>query len=707
MSSIRDLFPDLPLSHAAEPVHITDRCTDWKLFLEEKYAKHLNTISRNYPKQHSVTIDYSKVLEWGELGCEMADEILSDPEKVIRDIKDAIKTHKLIKPPKKAPLDKLNVRIVNLPKSIRTAIRDIRTDHIEELVSIEGIVRKVNDVRPRVTRAVFRCPVGHTHIIEQGYGVMDIPDRCPTEGCNQRKLEMIHKASVFIDAQKARIQESPEGLPAGAQPQTLDCDITDDIAGVLTAGSRAVINGIVRTHQRISYGQKSTNFEIYLDTNSIELPDKEFSDISITAEDEEKILELAKDPNIHLKIRDSMAPSIFGSERIKEAISLQQFGGIAKEMPDGSVLRGDIHIMLIGDPGIAKSQFLKFISRISPRAIFTSGQSSSAAGLTATAVKDDFGEGRWTLEAGALVMADGGTACVDEMDKMNKQCQDSLLEAMEQQTVSVSKAGMNVSLKSRCNLLGAANPVHGRFSPLEPMAKQFNMNPALLSRFDLIFLVTDIPEKEYDTKLAEHILNSHKAGQEIARKGKASKKELSHLVPPIEINLLRKYIIYARKNCIPSISDEAFEMLKSYYTTVRGLGGDSQDKPVPITARQLEALVRLAEASAKSRLSQEITAFDASRVISIVDECLRGIAFDSPSGYDIGNITDGISKGQTDIKISVKQAIEALGGTPEESKVVELVVSRGFKEGTVSKRIEEMKRDGTLSEPRYGLLKVV
>jgi len=148
-------------------------------------------------------------------------------------------------------------------------------------------------------------------------------------------------------------------------------------------------------------------------------------------------------------------------------------------------------------------------------------------------------------------------------------------------------------------------------------------------------------------------------------------------------------------------------MLKSYYTSVRGLGGDSQDKPVPITARQLEALVRLAEASAKSRLSQEITAFDASRVISIVDECLRGIAFDSPSGYDIGNITDGISKGQTDIKISVKQAIEALGGTPEESKVVELVVSRGFKEGTVSKRIEEMKRDGTLSEPRYGLLKVV
>ena len=325
------------------------------------------------------------------------------------------------------------------------------------------------------------------------------------------------KRSKFVDSQKLRIQESPEGLRGGEQPQTLDVDVTDDLSGKVSPGDRVIINGILRSMQRIVKGEKSTVFDIFLECNSIEIAEKEFEEVEIDEKAEDEIRTLSKDPMIYRMITHSIAPTIYGSEDVKQAIALQLFGGIAKEMPDGTHLRGDIHVLLIGDPGIAKSQLLRYVVKLSPRAIYTSGQSSTAAGLTATAVKDEFGEGRWTLEAGALVLADMGVAAVDEMDKMEKGDRSALHEAMEQQSISVAKAGITATLKSRCALLGAANPKYGRFDMFGDISDQINMPPSLLSRFDLIFIMTDQPEQKRDLAIAEHILKAHSTGELIAQ----------------------------------------------------------------------------------------------------------------------------------------------------------------------------------------------
>ncbi|MEG3057051.1 MAG: minichromosome maintenance protein MCM [Methanoculleus sp.] len=406
----------------------------------------------------------------------------------------------------------MNIRFTNLPQ--RTNVRDIRAEQINTFVAIEGILRKTTEVRPRIVSAVFRCRTCGklTDPVAQSYGRFDEPDFCPN--CERKtRLDLVMNRCRFVDTQKLRIQESPEGLRGGEQPQTLDVDATDDITGLVAPGDRVVVNGILRSVQRINYGQKSTLFDVYLECNFIEIAEKEFEEIAITEEDETEIRALARDPMVYKKITRSIAPTIYGTDDVKEAIALQLFGGIAKDMPDGSRLRGDIHVLLVGDPGIAKSQILRYVVKLSPRGIYTSGKSSTSAGLTATAVKDEFGDGRWTLEAGALVLADMGIAAVDEMDKMAREDRSALHEAMEQQSISLAKAGITATLKSRCALLGAANPKLGRFDQFVPIAEQINMPPSLLSRFDLIFVMTDQPEAERDGAIADHIIKTHAVGE--------------------------------------------------------------------------------------------------------------------------------------------------------------------------------------------------
>lgn len=704
MEAIEGLFPETVVKTRLE---VVDRQANWKKFLEshQGYKKILNKISREYPSTRSLTIDYRDVEAFGTLGLDLADELLEKPDVTLKDIRGAIREYNLVKTSKSKAAPEINIRIIHL--SQKTGIRDIRTTDIGKLIAVEGIIRKVNDVRPRLEIGLFRCQNGHTHIIEQGYGLMDVPDRCPADGCTSRRLDLKPDLSKFIDVQRARIQESPEGLAGGAQPRTIDIDIKDDLADVLNAGDRTIITGILRTHQKMKAGQRDTLFDIYIDCNSIELPEKDLSEITISAEDEDRIRELSADPNIHLKIRDSIAPSIFGCEDIKEAISLQLFGGLGKEMPDGSALRGDIHVLLIGDPGIAKSQFLRYITKISPRAVYTTGQTTSGAGLTATAVKDEFGDGRWTVEAGALVMADMGMAAVDEMEKLPVSAQYALLEAMEQQSVTCTKAGMNVTLRSRCALLGAANPKYGRFDAETPLAEQFNLPAPLLSRFDLIFLSTDVPEKGFDAKLAAHICDSHEYGEAVAQKkiGKPGKTpEAKHIAPPILPKDLRLYIAYSRRTCFPKLTRKAKDAMISFYVKIRGQSGESQNKPVGITARQMEGLIRLAEASARERFSDEITEWDAERAVKIADKCLKQVAYDAASGtYDIDNVVSGMSKAKRDITRDILAVLDEMvkTGPVDEGDLVRNVVSRGYEPHDVDKVLTALKGSGgCLTNPR-------
>jgi len=700
----------------SEIIEITDRDTDWNRFFKNRYKKELDEISREYPYKRSLYINYHDIESFGKTGIQLADELLENPGKVIGDIRDAIRTHRLIKTRKKEEQPDINIRFTNLPRKI--AIREIRSDHIGKFISVEGILRKTTEVRPRITLAVFRCPSGHRTVKAQSYGSFVEPDGCQADGCTQKKLELIPRFSRFVDSQKLRIQESPEGLRGGEQPQTIDLDVTDDICGIVAPGDRIVVNGILRSIQRNSYGSKSTIFDIYIECNSIEVAEKEFEEVNISEEDEKEIISLSQDPNIYRKIAHSIAPTIYGVDDVKDAISLQLFGGIVKEMPDGSRLRGDIHVLLIGDPGIAKSQMLRYVVRLSPRAIYTSGQSTTSAGLTATAVKDEFGDGRWTLEAGALVLADMGVACVDEMDKMDKHDRSALHEAMEQQSISIAKAGITATLKSRCALLGAANPKYGRFDDFAPIGDQIDMPASLLSRFDLIFVLADKPEHERDLAIAEHILKAHSVGELIAQHTREPipgidedyiTEQLKPVTPEIDPVLFRKYVAYAKRNCFPRLKDEARDALITYYMKLRDLA--DANKPVPVTARQLEAIVRLAEASARIRLSSEIEKTDAERVITIIDTCLRQVAYDPSSGtFDIDILATGVSKSKRDLIRTIKQSIRDIAdenGRAHKPDIIELVRQQGFDRDEVERQIAAMLRSGEAMEPKLNIIKLI
>ncbi|MBR4225224.1 MAG: minichromosome maintenance protein MCM, partial [Candidatus Methanomethylophilaceae archaeon] len=306
----------------------------------------------------------------------------------------------------------------------KVEIRNLRADHLGKLVAVEGLVRKVTTVKPRMTYALFRCARCNSEIwVEQTGMLMKEPLMCnnPDGSCNKQATRFIEDlaASSYIDTQKVEIQERPEGLRGGSQPERLTGFVEDDIAGLVTPGNSITLNGILRSQEKPDR-DKTTVFETFLDVVSIEFEQHEYEEIQITEEDERQIRAISRDPNLFNNIIKSIAPSIFGMDEQKKAIALQLFGGCHKVMDDGTNIRGDIHILLIGDPGVAKSQILRYMSSLAPWGIYASGKSASAAGLTAAAVRDDFGDGRWTLEAGALVLADKGLACIDELDKMSE-----------------------------------------------------------------------------------------------------------------------------------------------------------------------------------------------------------------------------------------------------------------------------------------------
>jgi len=582
------------------------------------------------------------------------------------------------------------VRFVNLPATRKVEIRGLRSKHAGKFVSIEGMVRKATKIFSLATVATFRCKkCGKTEkVVVEGYGRITPPGRC--KACKGTGFQMI--GSERVDFQRLEIQEYPENLRGGETPQTIQVFLKEDLVGMVFPGSRIVVNGIARLNEQ---GGKAIE-EMYIEANSVEILEKDYEEITITQEDERKIKELAKDSQILQKIVASVAPSIYGHEDVKLAIALQLFGGTPKTLPDGTFLRGDIHILLVGDPGSAKSQMLRYVHNIAPRSIYSTGKGASAAGLTAAVSKDDF-DGRWTLEAGVLVLADKGTAIVDELDKMSKEDRNALHTALEQQIVSINKAGINAVLKSRCSLLAAANPKYGRFDRYTPLPEQIDLDPALLSRFDLIFVIVDEQDERKDRELARHILSAHKG-------------ELRTFEPAIDLDLLKKYIAYARRNVRPRLSNEAAKVIEDYYVSVRRRA--RENSPVPLTARQLEAIVRLAEASAKLRLSDVVTAEDAKRVIELVERCLKEVAVDPETGeMDIDILTTGTPKRDRDRILILKRIIERLesasdAGAPEE-EVLRAAEGEGIEAHRAKEILSKMKERGDVYCPRIGYYRII
>ena len=691
-----------------------DPVVKWEEFLRSRYWDDLLELADSYPDERSLTVRFPDLDRFDP---EFAEELLEGPEPVLEAAHAALLELDL---PMDVYMERAHVRIVELPRHFKT--RELRSDHIGKLLAIDGLVRTATEVRPKIVSAAFQCQrCGFTFFKEQtGNKFEDQNLKCMNQACDRGgPFKLLLAQSKFVDAQKIRVQESPEELRGGEQPQTLDVELEDDLAGRIFPGDRVIVNGILKSYQRSSPQQgKSTYFDLFHKGVSVEMKEQDFEEIEIDPEEEKLILEMSCDPEIYDKIRGSIAPSIYGYDDVKEALGLQLVSGFEKHLPDGARIRGDIHILLVGDPGIAKSQLLRYMTKISPRGIYTSGKSSTSAGLTATAVKDELGDGRWTIEAGALVLADKGIAAIDEMDKMDNEDKSALHEAMEQQTISVAKAGVMATLKSRCSLLAAANPKLGRFDKYEPIAPQINLTPALMSRFDLIFVLTDDPDGNRDSAIAQHILKSNYAGElatQIEWNPDISQEDIDQAMvvikPAIDPELLRKYVAYARKNIFPTLTDEAKDYFHKYYVGLRSQGQDS-NKPVPVTARQLEALIRLGEASARLRLSPKVTLEDARRVVKILEACLRKVGIDPETGFlDADIIASGTSKSTRDktksIKDIVREVCKEHQGLAPLDIVLDLAEQSGIERDRAEEIVERLRRDGDLIEQRPGMLRLL
>jgi len=553
-------------------------------FSSDKYKDKVFESLEKYPDERSIVVDYTDLEMFY---ADLADLLLEKPEDVIKAAQKAISN---IDPLRKNA--DLNIRFENVRNNI--PLRYLRSKYIGKFVAVDGIVRKTDEIRPRIINATFECrSCMRLHEIPQKTSLINEPAIC--QECGGRSFRLLQEESEFMDTQSTKLQEPLEELSGGEQPRQIIVTLEDDLVDVLTPGDIVRITGQLKTVR----DEKTKRFKNYIYGNYIEPLEQEFEELKIDPEDEKEIKKLAADPKVYDKIINSTAPSIQGYREVKEAIALQLFGGSAKILEDKTRIRGDIHILLVGDPGIGKSQMLKYVSKLAPRGIYTSGKGTSGVGLTAAAVRDELGG--WSLEAGALVLGDRGNVCVDELDKMRPEDRSAIHEALEQQTISIAKAGIMATLNSRCSVLAAANPKYGRFDRFKPTGEQINLPSTILSRFDLIFVIEDKPDPEKDKSLAGHILRIHK----------------NNSIPfEIDPELLRKYIAFARKEVQPKLTQEAIRVLQEFYVGMRGGIDDEEDAPVPITARQLEALVRLSEASARIRLGQEVTDYDAKRAIT-------------------------------------------------------------------------------------------
>lgn len=641
-------------------------------------------------------IDFFQLLEFD---VEFAEQLLEAPKDVLSilelSLKDMLQSS-----------NTPTIWITSLPDHEKVLIRDIRSEHIGKLIQVEGIVRRKTDVRPRLLHLEYLCTNPSCPFSEERLKIPQVEDKTRTiKACPKCKspVDLVHKE--LVDSQSLVLEELPEQLENSAdQPKRLNILLTQDLVSPFkdsksNPGSKVFVNGFVKEIPiPTRTGSDSVNYEMVVDGVYINLVEEDFSDINITQEEEEQIKEIASKENVREVLVNNFAPSIYGNEKIKEAVLLQQFGGSINIKGDGVRTRGDIHVLLIGDPGAAKSQLLKAAVKIAPKSSFVSGKSASAAGLTATVLKDDLTKG-WALEAGAIVLASGGLCAIDELDKMSDEDTSAMHEALEQQTISIAKANIRATLRCETTVLGAANPKMGRFDPYGDIAKQINFPPALISRFDLLFVLRDEADKKKDDLIAEHILQTH--------------KDKSKTVTDLSSDFMKKYLSYARK-FNPQLTQEAIVKIKDFYVQIRNSGSGAEEgqmKSVPITARQLEAIVRIAQGYAKMRLQETVTVQYAQEAIDLLMYCLEKIGVDPKTGeMDIDRITTGVT---TSSRAVYRQVQEILDKLEQENPsilyedIIKEAEKRSINKAEVDKILIKLKEEGYIFEPRKNLYKKI
>jgi replicative DNA helicase Mcm len=653
--------------------------TEFEEFFTEKYEQEV--LSAEKQGNDSVIVEFKDLDMFKP---EITDYLKEEPEKALDAASEGVMAVDILK-------EELNVRIRNMPEEDYVLLKNLRSEHIGKFVPVEGMIKRASQVKPEVVSAVFECTqCGDRYTKEQDSSQLKSPYKCE---CGSKRFDPVEKN--MTDTQIVTLEENPESREGSEQPSSLSVRLEGDLVDPefqrkVVPGNVVEVTGIVRERP---IKKNSKKFDIYMEANNVEPRQQEFEQLELEEDEIEEIREMASDENIFGRITESIAPSIFGHDRIKEAIALQLFGGVRKTREDGVKSRGDLHILLIGEPGTGKSQLLKFAGELAPKGRYVVGKSSTGAGLTASVVKEE-STGEFSLEAGAVVLAHKGMAAIDEIDKMSVEDRSSLHEAMEQQQISVSKANIQATLNAQTSILAAGNPKLGRFDPYEPIPEQINIGDTLLSRFDFIFPVKDEPDQDRDNKLANQILANHREPED-------QDAEISQ-------EKLRKYVAYAKKNVRPDLTEEASDLIQDFYVSMRSSGDEDS---VPITARQLEAMVRIAEASARAQLKDQVEESDAQRAIDILKYTLEQVGMDPETGdFDIDRIESGVSSSQRNRIQTIKHLIDELAGddgSAEIEAVIEAAESEDISSEKTEEVIEKLKREGELFEPKQGFVQKI